>query len=37
MPHLKTFAIGMIAGLVGVAIAFRVDALRSIVTNNKVA
>lgn len=33
MPHLKTFAIGMLAGVVGMAIVFRVSSLRSLVTN----
>jgi hypothetical protein len=31
MPHLKTFAIAMIAGVVGVAIANRISALRSVI------
>jgi hypothetical protein len=33
MAHFKTFAIGMLAGVVGMAIVFRVDALRKVVTN----
>lgn len=37
MSHWKTFVVGMIAGVVGVAVAFRIDALRPIITNNKVA
>jgi len=33
MPHIKTFVVGMVAGVVGVAIAFRIDALKKFVTN----